>query len=128
MAYVVMMHLDPSRESQIVPLLQDRSVVPVAQVIEETMRRADHAYVIAPTLFEVSDTGIGITPEHQRRIFDRFWRVEDTAIAAPGGLGIGLAAVREVSRLLGGVESVVGDGSTFRVTVPRVYAPPISAS
>lgn len=73
-------------------------------------------------VFDVRDTGVGIAPEHQARIFERFWRVEGAAARPFGGMGIGLAAVREFSRLLGGdvqVESEAGRGSTFRVWLPR---------
>jgi two-component system CheB/CheR fusion protein len=73
-------------------------------------------------VFEVQDTGIGILPEHQARIFDRFWQVDGAATRSFGGMGIGLAAAREFSRLLGGeveVESEAGRGSTFRVWLPR---------
>jgi two-component system CheB/CheR fusion protein len=72
-------------------------------------------------VFEVRDTGIGIAPENQGRIFDRFWQVDETA-GFGGGLGIGLAVAREFTRLLGGdveVESEPGVGSTFRVWLPR---------
>jgi two-component system, chemotaxis family, CheB/CheR fusion protein len=73
-------------------------------------------------VFEVSDTGVGIAPEHQARIFERFWQVDGASTRAAGGLGIGLAAAREYARLLGGevtVESELGRGSTFRFWVPR---------
>jgi two-component system CheB/CheR fusion protein len=80
--------------------------------------RSDGEHVV----FEVGDTGIGIAPEHQARIFDRFWQVDSASTRSFGGMGIGLAAAREFSRLLGGdveVESEVGKGSTFRVWLPR---------
>lgn len=73
-------------------------------------------------VFEVRDTGLGIAPEHQGRIFDRFWQVDGARPRSVEGMGIGLAAAREFSRLLGGdveVESEVGRGSTFRVWLPR---------
>jgi signal transduction histidine kinase len=82
---------------------------------------ADHV------VFEVRDTGIGIAPEHQARIFERFWQVDGATTRAAGGLGIGLAAAREYARLLGGdvdVESEPGRGSTFRVWLPRKQSHP----
>ena len=73
-------------------------------------------------VFEVGDTGMGIAAEHQAHIFDRFWQVDSAVTRSFGGMGIGLAAAREYSRLLGGdveVESELGRGSTFRVRLPR---------
>ncbi len=74
--------------------------------------------------FEVSDTGIGIAPEHLTRIFERFWQVDGGATRAAGGLGIGLAAAREYAQLLGGdvqVVSTLGAGTTFRLWLPAEY-------
>jgi signal transduction histidine kinase len=72
-------------------------------------------------VFVVSDTGIGIAPEHHARIFERFWQVDGASTRAAGGLGIGLAAAREYARLLGGdvtVESELGSGSAFQFWLP----------
>jgi signal transduction histidine kinase len=72
-------------------------------------------------IFEVADTGAGISPEHINHVFDAFWQAEQTATRGAGGTGLGLAVVREIVGLLGGelaVESAPGSGSTFRVMLP----------
>ncbi len=77
---------------------------------------------------EFTDTGIGIAPDEQNRIFDRFYR--GRGAAAMPGTGIGLALVRSVVLRHGGrveVESSVGHGSTFRVTWPRAISAAASA-
>lgn len=70
----------------------------------------------------VSDTGIGIPRDMLERIFDLFTQVDHTLGRAHGGLGIGLALVRQLVALHGGTVSAssdgVGQGSTFRVTLP----------
>src|SRR5580692_3494524 len=70
----------------------------------------------------VRDTGVGIPEEHRERMFERFHRIEGAAARTYEGTGIGLALVQELARLHGGgvrVESAVGSGSTFTVTIPR---------
>ena len=72
-------------------------------------------------IFEITDTGIGIAPEHHSQIFERFWQVDGALTRTVSGLGIGLAAAREYARFLGGdveVESTLGSGSTFRLWLP----------
>jgi len=78
---------------------------------------------------EVRDTGIGIAPADQERIFDRFWRAEKSRSRSTGGAGIGLAIVRELVLAHDGtvqVTSAVGVGSRFTVTFParRPVSPP----
>ena len=70
-------------------------------------------------LVQVSDNGIGMTPEESSRAFDRFWRAPSSS-GVPGS-GIGLAIARELAVAHGGnvsVESGPGSGSTFRVSLP----------
>ena len=76
----------------------------------------------ASVVIEVSDTGIGISPEDQPKVFDRFFRVEKSRSREQGGSGLGLAIVKKIVEDHGGtvsVESTPGAGSIFRVTLPR---------
>jgi CheY-like chemotaxis protein/anti-sigma regulatory factor (Ser/Thr protein kinase) len=70
----------------------------------------------------VRDTGIGIPTLELDRIFEEFYQV-DRGSQRPEGLGLGLSIVKRLAQLLGhglGVESVVGQGTAFTVTLPRV--------
>ena len=71
--------------------------------------------------FVVSDTGIGISPRDQQRIFEEFTQVDGPAQRRAKGTGLGLPLTRKLARLLGGDVSVTsepGVGSTFTVTLP----------
>lgn len=71
--------------------------------------------------FVVADTGVGIAPADQARIFEAFQQVDDDQAGRPTGTGLGLPFVQRVTTLLGGrlsLQSAVGDGSTFCVTLP----------
>jgi len=71
--------------------------------------------------FEVEDTGIGIKPELQNAVFERFWQVEKSYTKKYGGTGLGLSITRAYVERMGGtikVKSELGKGSTFIFTVP----------
>jgi signal transduction histidine kinase/CheY-like chemotaxis protein len=68
----------------------------------------------------VRDTGVGIAPQDQTRLFEDFGRLRTVAVGEPGG-GLGLAIARRIVEAHGGaisVESSLGEGSTFRFTLP----------
>ncbi len=69
----------------------------------------------------VRDTGIGIPPEHQSRVFERFYRVDKSHSKASGGTGLGLSIVKHAVQYHHGVirlKSEVGKGTEIRVTFP----------
>lgn len=94
-------------------------------------KQGDDAVVLD---FSVHDTGIGIAPEHQARIFEGFTQAESSTMRRFGGTGLGLAICQRLIQLMGGtlhVESALGKGSRFHFqlafavhSTPALAAPP----
>jgi two-component system sensor histidine kinase VicK len=88
--------------------------------VELRIARRDHA-----VRFSVLDAGLGIPPGEQRRIFDKFYRVDPNLTRGVGGTGLGLYISRELVRRMNGtiwVESSEGDGSSFNFELPVATA------
>jgi signal transduction histidine kinase len=114
-------HADPDRVRQIVSNLLSNGLkfTEAGGRVEVSVRMADDQVEIA-----VADTGIGIPPEFLPHVFERFRQADPSTTRNHGGLGLGLAIVREFTERLGGtVEAVspgTGLGSTFVVRFPCV--------
>jgi signal transduction histidine kinase len=81
------------------------------------------AYIV----FRVSDTGIGMSPEQMRNIFDAFSQGDESSTRKYGGTGLGLAITRKFCTMLGGdimVQSTPGQGSTFTIWLPEQMTSP----
>ncbi len=88
----------------------------------DVFARDDRGYLVV----SISDTGIGIPPEEQSRVFERFYRVDTPLSIEAGGPGVGLSIAKELIERHGGriwVDSRVGEGSTFTFIVPLADQP-----
>jgi PAS domain S-box-containing protein len=74
-----------------------------------------------PLVYEIADTGVGMTAEQQARLFDRFAQAEASTARRFGGSGLGLSIVKGIAEAMGGaveIESAPGRGTVARVTLP----------
>ena len=106
------MYGDPERCREVLLILLDNAVkyTPAGGSVRLTAR-TDRAHA----RIDVTDTGIGIAPEHAGRVFDRFYRVDKARSRARGGTGLGLSIAREIVDAHGGrldVETQLHRGTT----------------
>jgi two-component system sensor histidine kinase BaeS len=109
---------DPVRLRQVIGNLVTNALrhTPAGGTVKIQGRRQAHSIVI-----DVADTGAGIAVEDLPKVFDRFWRAEQSRNRQSGGSGLGLAIVRSLVEAHGGTVSVVSEpekGSTFTVRLP----------
>ena len=106
---------------------QDMMIRLVINLLNNAVRYAKSEILVTLTCpndtvtLTVADDGVGIEPEHQKRIFQRFYQVDGARARKSGGLGLGLAMCDQIIRQHGGrisVESTPGKGSRFFVTFP----------
>ena len=109
---------DRARVGQLIDNLVSNALkfTPEAGRVDVKIRGADGFAQI-----EVSDTGLGISPDEQEQVFDRFFRARDAHVQAIQGSGLGLAIAKAIVEAHHGrihVESREGEGTTFRVELP----------
>jgi signal transduction histidine kinase/CheY-like chemotaxis protein len=121
---------DPDRLRQVLLNLAGNAVkftehgeITVRAVPDETgPAQAEAAQAEAAAIrFEVTDTGVGISPDNQQRLFEPFVQADSSTTRRAGGSGLGLAICRELVTLMGGtlgVSSQPGQGSTFWCVIP----------
>jgi two-component system phosphate regulon sensor histidine kinase PhoR len=114
----VVVHGDRELLRQLVDNLVDNAIKYTRQGGRICVRLRTDA---ANATLEVQDTGIGIAPSDQPRIFERFYRVDKARSRDLGGTGLGLSIVKHITLAHDGqvsIDSVLGEGSTFRVRLP----------
>lgn len=126
-----MVEADPARVRQILDNLVSNAIkfaYPGGRITIGARLLCDEGEQATVCALWVSDTGIGISPEEQARIWERFYRPSNPLATEAGGLGVGLSIVKSLVEAHGGrvwLESTPGVGSTFTVLLPVNRAPPI---
>jgi len=113
---------DPARLRQVIANLLDNAVKYTPGGGRTELRIRDDPGAVR---IEIADQGVGIPPEAQARVFEKFFRVDANMLAGVGGSGLGLYISRELVEQMGGsirLRSERGKGSTFTVELPRSAA------
>ena len=115
---IIELEADPVRLRQVIGNLVTNALrfTPPGGTVRLEGRRDGTDVVI-----DVIDTGTGISPEDLPKVFDRFWRAEQSRNRHTGGSGLGLAIVRSLVEAHHGqvtATSALGEGSTFTVRLP----------
>ncbi|MEE8390526.1 MAG: ATP-binding protein [Anaerolineae bacterium] len=113
---------DPARVAQVLTNLMANACNYTPSGGEVTVSACAHGDEVC---ISVHDTGIGISKEDQGKIFERFFRADDSMVQDAPGTGLGLSIVQSLTEMQGGrvwVESELGEGSTFTFALPTVEA------
>ena len=113
---------DPIRLRQVISNLLSNAVkYTVRGSVDLTVESRPAADGGAVLRFRVADTGVGIAPEHLPHVFERFFQIDRSSVRRQGGVGLGLAIVRQLVGMMGGnlqVDSTPGRGTVFTVEIP----------
>lgn len=121
--YPIEVKVDYSRLKQVLLNLIDNAVkysesnTPIVFKLNQLQDKA---------IIQVCDKGYGIPLQHQARIFERFYRVDESRSHATGGCGLGLSIVKTLVEGMGGsvsVQSKLGEGSMFTISLPTYSSP-----
>jgi signal transduction histidine kinase len=109
---------DPGQLRQVLENLVENAIKysPDGGVVELALDREN-----SRVRFRVRDQGLGIPDDEQRRVFEKFYRLDPNMTRGIGGTGLGLYICRELVRMMDGriwVDSRPGEGSTFSVEIP----------
>jgi PAS domain S-box-containing protein len=120
---------DPTRVRQILQNYVSNALkfTPRGGQVQVSARRPEGRGAASHVLFEVRDSGPGIDPAVQARLFAPFMQADQSTTRRYGGTGLGLSICRELARLMGGevgVDSRPGHGSRFWVELPLERSPP----
>lgn len=117
---------DPARIRQILTNLIGNAIKFTGQGAVSVALKCDGMVGSKAALrFQIDDTGIGIKPEHIKKIFNKFTQADETTTRRFGGTGLGLTICKLLTETMGGeigVDSFVGVGSTFWFTLPLTIA------